>query len=70
MSNKKLNGKLGIRVTIKDRKTFLRKCNEYNKTYNEMLREIIIAFNEDRVQISLPSDQKNLLKEIYNVTRK
>lgn len=68
--NKKLDARLDVRINVKDRETFIRRCIKCGVSNNEMLREMVIAFNENRLKITIPPNKLNLLKGIYNVNRK
>lgn len=58
---------LNIRLTKSDHANFKKKCKEFPVKYADMIREMIIAFTEDRLTISIPSTQKSILKGVHNV---
>lgn len=63
-----LDGYLGLRLPLEDKQAFTRRCKDYGKPPQEMLREMITAFNEGRLRIIVSKDHLNILKGIHHVT--
>lgn len=63
MSDKelKLDESLVVRVNSDELNKFKTKCEKAKKPYPNMIREIITAFNEDRINIIPTEEQKELL---------
>lgn len=61
---------LGLRLPRKDKAAFIARCKTFNRPPQEMLREIVTAFNEGRLTITVPETQLNILKGIHHVDRK
>lgn len=53
---------LAVRIFKNDLALFKRKCDDIGKPYQLMVREIVKAFNEDRVRIIPTDEQKESLK--------
>ena len=60
MSNN-FNGKIQIRLPAADLLEFENRCVEMKRPYQNVLREMIVAFNESRLKIN-PTDQQ---RELY-----
>lgn len=59
-SNKTLDGELRVRTDEKALNKFMKKSEKENsKPYQIFIREIIDAFNEDRLRIVKPDGQKS-----------
>jgi predicted DNA binding CopG/RHH family protein len=59
-NSKILDGELRVRTSEKDLIKFMKKSEkENNKPYQIFIREIITAFNEDRLRIVKPDGQKS-----------
>ena len=59
-----LNDNLAVRINEDDLKTFKTKSRGLGKPYQVMMREIVKAFNDDRIKIIPTNEQKRSL-EIY-----
>lgn len=57
-----LNDNLAIRINKDDLDNFKTKSSDIGKPYQVMVREIVKAFNEDRVRIIPTGKQKESLK--------
>lgn len=51
---------LSVRLTPQDQRTFLRKSKKYGKP-SDLLRELVQAFNEDRLTVLPPVNPKESL---------
>lgn len=51
---------LSVRVTSQDHRTFFRKSKKYGKP-SDLLRELVQAFNEDRLTVLPPVNPKESL---------
>lgn len=56
------NETLTVRINKSDLRDFKAKCNDLCKPYQIMTREIVKAFNEDRIKIIPTNEQKESLK--------
>lgn len=56
---KNLDKYIAIRVNTRTQKAFLRKASEFGKP-SEVLRELVIAFTEDRVTVKPPSTHRSI----------
>ena len=66
MDKKEFDNTLAIRVFKKDLEKFKAKSEKINKPYQILIREMIQAFNEDRLKIIPTDEQKQSLETIYN----
>ncbi len=57
-----LNEYMNIRVNASIKKNFIDKCQNKNIPYQEMIRRMMEAFNEDKLTIHKP----NPLEGLYN----
>ena len=57
-----LNDNLAIRINKDELDTFKTKAKGLGKPYQTMIREIIKAFNNDRIRIIPTNEQKESLK--------
>lgn len=57
-----LNDNLAMRINKEDLDKFKEKSSNIGKPYHLMIREIVKAFNEDRLRIIPTSKQKESLK--------
>lgn len=57
---------LAARVDPETKKAFFGRCEQYQKNPSDMLREIVVAFNEGRLTISVSSTQLNTIKGLHN----
>jgi hypothetical protein len=62
-----LNGRCAFRVNSEMLETFETKCTGLSREYQHVLRELISAFNDDRLQINTTDEQKETLRNLYNV---
>lgn len=62
-----LDDYLGLRLPAKDKHAFNDRCATFSRQPQEMLREMIVAFNEGRLTITVPKTQLNILKGIHHV---
>ena len=62
-----MNTVLNCRVSKAVKDGFNKRCEALKKSPAEMLRDLAVAFTENRVTINISDDQKANLKEIYNV---
>lgn len=62
-----LNDKLHLRIAEKDKQSFIDRCNDYGVSPQDMLREMISAFNGGALRIYVPENQLKLLKGIHHV---
>jgi hypothetical protein len=70
-NNQSLNDNLHIRIGSDVLDTFKTKAFlATGKPHQLLIREIIHAFNEDRLRILPTEQQSKTLGELYNVTRK
>ena len=58
-----LNSSINVRIGAEDRKKFLRKAKAFGDP-SHVLREIIIAFNEDRLTLVPPTIKKGSLYHV------
>lgn len=58
--HKPLDDRLALRLNAKDKRAFVRKCDKSNRQYQDLLREMIVAFNEDRLRIVKPDQLGDL----------
>ena len=56
---KTLDKYIAIRINARTHKAFFRKATEFGKP-SEVLRELVIAFCEDRVTVSPPSTHRSI----------
>ena len=61
---------LQVRVPDKTKAEFINKSETLGKTSSDMLREMIVAFNQGRLTINLSAEQMKQKQELYNVDRK
>lgn len=54
-----------FRVDDTAKEGFIDKCKSIGRDHNDMLRELVTAFNEGRVRIELGDEHKKLLGDIY-----
>ena len=57
---------VSIRVNEKEFEKFTNKCKKMGRPHQYLIRELITAFNDDRLRIKPTEDQKNV-GELYNV---
>lgn len=67
---KLLNDRLGVRINKVDKETFVKKCSEMDREWGGVLREVIVAFNENRLRIAVPKSKLDKTKDLYHVNRK
>lgn len=60
------NTSMNLRLPVSDKDAFVERCNAYGVAPPDMLREIIQAFGEGRLQILVPSNQLKILKGIHH----
>ena len=65
-----LDDRLSLRIDSDVKKTFIDKCEEHSVDPNNILREMVSAFNEDRMKISVPKNQPKQLELFQHVNRK
>jgi len=49
-----LDHNLQLRMDLRELRKFKKKCGKLHRNHSDLLREIITAFNEDRLQIAKP----------------
>lgn len=62
-----LDGRLNLRISEADRLAFNNRCNDYGVAPQDMLREMIAAFNAGTLRIHVPENQLKILKGIHHV---
>lgn len=55
-----MDGKINVRIPNEDILKFKRRCDKINRPYQVMLREIVTAFNENRLVIKQNPEHKDL----------
>ena len=65
VTKNKLSYNLSVMVDKIELNKFKNKSNSAGKPYQVMVREIITAFNDDRLKIVPTDGQKESLKKIY-----
>ena len=60
--NENVNDRLVVRINEDDMKNFKNKTGKLNKPYQVMIREMVKAFNDDRLKIIPTDEQKESLK--------
>lgn len=59
---------LSIRMNMSDKNMFQNRCEiKLKRKYPSVLREMIIAFNENRLKIIPTEEQKQSMGDLYNV---
>jgi hypothetical protein len=58
---------LNVRINSTEKAAFIRKCDNIDQEYYDILREMVTAFTEGRLKITPTDGQKQLNKELYNV---
>lgn len=58
---------LNVRVEADVHEGFVRKCSHMGRTYPDVVREIMDAFNDNRLKIIQTKEQKKQTGELYNV---
>lgn len=61
------NDSLFIRLKDTDKANFKKKCKGFPVESADMLREMIVAFNENRLTIEVPKNQMLILKGVHHV---
>lgn len=58
-----------LRISQEDKEAFIARCEEYEITYPDMLREMIQAFTNGNLSIRVPKNQVKtlILKGIHHV---
>lgn len=56
-----------VRIDETVKQDFFNRCVDYKVPHPEMLREMIVAFNENRLTISIPPTQLRIIKGIHHV---
>lgn len=62
---KMLDDRLAMRINSKDKQTFQKKCDKAGRQYQEILREVIVAFNENRLRIKVPKSKQQPMGDLY-----
>jgi len=60
----KLDTSLNTRLSLEDRLEFEKRCRNIGKTPSTLIREVVVAFNEDRLRIK-PTEAQQKTKELY-----
>lgn len=63
---KNLDEQLRVRVKRSTFIAFNGRCALINKSYPDVIRELMEAYSEGRVRIVLPEDQKKAIEETYH----
>ena len=61
--SKTLNDRIELRIHDEHKAKFISECKEMGKPYQIVLRELIVAFNEDKLRIN-----KRRYRELYKET--
>lgn len=64
MDKKLLNSSINVRINSEDRESFMVRCLECSISSNDALREMVLAFNDNKLKIK--SDKLTQLKGIYD----
>lgn len=56
------DGRIQLRLPNQDLTAFIRRCNAMNRNHQDVLREIVVAFHEERLVIS-PNPE---LRKLYD----
>lgn len=70
MAEKLLDDRLDMRVNKEVKQAFMDRCNKAGRQYQEVLREVMTAFNEGRLRIEVSEEQLNNLENFYHVPGK
>lgn len=66
MANDNLLGsRIDLRISEEDKKTFIERCKKYDRPWPDMLREMIDAFNNGKLTITVPKTKLNLMKGVH-----
>ena len=68
MADDLLDARIDLRISEKNKSNFIQLCNKYEKPWPDMLREMIVAFNNKKLIISVPESKINLMKGVHRVT--
>ena len=60
-----LDTPLNLRIKEEDKTLFVEKCGHYGVAYQDMLREMVAAFNAGAIRIIVPETQLRILKGIH-----
>ncbi len=61
------NDRIDLRISESDKIDFVLACGRFGVAYQDMLREMIGAFSEGRLTITVPPTQLKILKGVHNV---
>ena len=56
---------MNYRVDSEKKKLFIKKCNALGRSYQDVQREIVDAFNDNRLTITPTKAQKAQMNEVY-----
>lgn len=60
-----LDATLSVRMEVEEKQRFQERCEQYHRAPQELLREIIVAFNDGRLKITPTQNQTNQMKDLY-----
>lgn len=60
-----LNDRVDARINVEDKQRFIDKCDTMKRTWPSMLREMIVAFNENRLRIVVKKTDKQAMEKLY-----
>jgi hypothetical protein len=64
----KLNSTFAFRINTGELDKFEEKCKEINYNSANVLRILVEAFSDDRVQIDMSDEQKKAIKSLYGLS--
>lgn len=65
MANSGFDVRIDLRISEEDKDNFIHLCSKYDRPWPDMLREIIVAFNNRKLTISVPKTKINLMKGVH-----
>lgn len=73
MAKETLNDRIYVRISTDDKHSFVSKCKDVGMDQNDIHRELLIAYSEDRISIKPTDETLKTLKhkqDLYNDDRK
>ena len=65
MAKQLRNSRIDLRISEQEKDKFIGLCADHDRPWPDMLREMIEAFNNQKLQILVPKSKLNLMKGIH-----